>query len=160
MLRRGRSLRIAVKPLPTSVPWTLTLFREVSLQRTYQENTRLPCLRHGDCPLFLGIEGREGERKGVGLALVAVEGCNLAFLAQQPCPPTQRRGWQGGDSRCREESASTILGAHLLPGQVGRKKPALCTPCSWQAWKRVEWVGVGLATVLSSPGQPGFVSSP
>lgn len=60
MLRRGRSLRIGVKPLPTSVPWSLRLFREINLQRTHQENTRLPCLRHGDCPLFLGIEGREG----------------------------------------------------------------------------------------------------
>lgn len=67
MLKRGNGLSIEVKPLSTSFPWSLTLFREVSLQRTHQENTGLPCLRHGDCPLFLGTEGK---REGVGLVRV------------------------------------------------------------------------------------------
>lgn len=80
-----------MKPLSTSVPWSLTLFREVNLQRTHQENTRLPCRRRSDCPLFLGIEGREG---GCGTSLGgAVEGGKLAFFAS--CHAHLSRGEAG-----------------------------------------------------------------
>lgn len=62
-----------------------------------------------------------------------MEGRNLASFAQLPCPPTQRR-WRY--TRYREEGVDTVLGAHLLSGQVGRKKPVLFTACSQQAWAR------------------------
>lgn len=111
--------------------------------------------------MFLGIEGREG---GCGTSLGgAVESRNLVFFASchahLPRKETGRPGTLGTQKRGQywvpifslaRRAGGNLLFVHMARG---RHKPG-----TW--WERVEWAGVGLATVLSGPGQPGFVSSP